>query len=125
MDDDSRLLPPPRRASGKIGMYREAIEEALSMGYTRKEIAALLGLRYQTFWRAWKNQRVIMVPPEKQKQLPLPEEVEVQPAKSKQGERENNGTNAVQKRPLPGSKIPVGDGDAMLDELAKRGVHFK
>lgn len=31
----------------------------------------------------------------------------------------------VTKRPLPGQQIPVGDGEAMQDELAKKGVVFK
>jgi len=59
----------PASAAGRIGLCKNAIQEALDMGYSKKEIAVRMGLSYMTFYRAWKGQKITVAP---DKQLPLP-----------------------------------------------------
>lgn len=65
------LYELPNRPAARVAICRESIEDALSRGFTLKEIAARLDVRYKTFWQAWKEARIV-VPLEKQLPLPAP-----------------------------------------------------
>lgn len=67
----TELYELPTPAAGRVGICRNAIEEALKMGFSMNDCARRLGLNYKTFWQAWKEARIV-VPQEKQVALPAP-----------------------------------------------------
>ena len=65
----TELYELPSRPAARVAICRAAIEDALSRGFTLKEIAARLDVKYKTFWQAWNTARIVVEP---EKQLPLP-----------------------------------------------------
>lgn len=128
----TELYELPSRPAARVGICRAAINDALSRGFTLKEIAARLDIRYKTFWQAWKEARIV-VAEEKQLDLPVPV-APVQVVKTAQTKavpvpvnttQEPQATSTPVKRPLPGQQIPVGDGDAMNEVLAAKGAKWR
>ena len=118
----------PARASGRVGMCRNSINDALKKGFTLRECAARLDLEYLTFWRAWKAQKIV-VPDEQQVALPAPVREAVKQATKAKAKAAVPAAQAAPggqqpPRPLPG-KIPVGDAEAIVDAVeAKLGANF-
>lgn len=67
----TELYELPTPAAGRVGVCRNAIDEALKLGFSLRDCASRLGLNYKTFWQAYRANK-IAVPPEKQLPLPVP-----------------------------------------------------
>ncbi len=78
----------PIAAAGRVGLCQKAIQEALDMGFSKKEIAHALGLSYMTFFRAWKARKIV-VPEERQMPLPFAP-AQVKPRQAKQEQEQSN-----------------------------------
>lgn len=122
----TELYELPTPAAGRVGICRQAIEDALKMGFSMNDCAVRLALNYKTFWQAFRDNKIV-VPAERQ--LPLPEAPKVALAQVRQTKaaptQVPDPPTPVAKRPLPGQTIPVGDGEAMVDAVeAKLGTNF-
>ncbi|OCB03908.1 hypothetical protein BBC27_05800 [Acidithiobacillus ferrivorans] len=63
------LYELPNRPAARVAICRASIEDAMSRGFTLKEIAARLDVKYKTFWQAWKEARIVV---DLAKQVALP-----------------------------------------------------
>ncbi|OCB03416.1 hypothetical protein BBC27_08090 [Acidithiobacillus ferrivorans] len=95
----TELYELPSRPAARVAICRAAIDDALSRGFTLKEIAARLDVRYKTFWQAWKEARIV-VAEEKQVALPaLPVPVATQKGQAPGGFRPAH--NSDEREPVP------------------------
>lgn len=65
----TELYELPNRPAARVAICRVAIEDAMSRGFTLKEIAARLDVKYKTFWQAWREARIVV---DLEKQVALP-----------------------------------------------------
>lgn len=67
----TELYELPSRPAARVAVCRKSIEDALSMGFSLRECATRLDIKYKTFWQAWREAR-FTVPEDKQLPLPVP-----------------------------------------------------
>lgn len=102
-----------KKLSARVSAYRDAVVAARRAGVTWAQLAALFGAQPKYFakvcTKAMSGGRY-----QPTEQLPLPA-----PQKQLQQKHPEKA-----RRPLPG-QIPVGDGDAMNEALAAKGIKWR
>ena len=91
----TELYELPTPAAGRVGMCKNAIDEALKMGFSLDDCAKRLNINYKTFWQAYRRNKII-VPPEKQLPLPAPDKECFQAVHSSSNTTKATGATEVQ-----------------------------
>ena len=78
----TELYELPSRPAARVAVCRKSIEDALSMGFSLRECAMRLDIKYKTFWQAWREAR-FTVPEDRQLPLPMPLAPVQKPAQGK------------------------------------------
>lgn len=114
-----------KKLSARVSAYRDAVVAARGAGVTWAQLAALFDAQPKYFakvcTRAMSGGRY---QPTEQLPLPEPQKQLQQQHPEKQQDEQVAQREPAARRPLPG-QIPVGDGDAMNEALAAKGIKWR